>query len=98
MSIKLIDQVIVKLKKYNFTLANDSNFFFNWIEENISTPTSENMSMSTSVDGEYNKFMQNYQKLNPNTQTNFIFTIVYAICKSENKMQLFDTFFRLVDN
>lgn len=90
MSIQLIDQVVTKLNKYNFIFKNNSDDFFMWINENIST--------SNSIDEEYSKFMQNYQRLNPTAQTNFFFTIVYSICKVENKMQLFDTFFRLITN
>ena len=90
MSIQLIDQVVTKLNKYNFVFKNNSDDFFMWINENIST--------SNSIDEEYSKFMQNYQRLNPTAQTNFFFTIVYSICKVENKMQLFDTFFRLITN
>ena len=90
MSIQLIDQIVTKLNKYNFIFKNNSDDFFMWINENIST--------SNSIDEEYSKFMQNYQRLNPTAQTNFFFTIVYSICKVENKMQLFDTFFRLITN
>ena len=90
MSIQLIDQVVTKLNKYNFIFKNNSDDFCVWINENIST--------SNSIDEEYSKFMQNYQRLNPTAQTNFYFTIVYSICKVENKMHLFDTFFRLITN
>ncbi len=88
MSIQLVDSVMGKLIQYNFKLKNDSNTYLDWINENISS--------SNSLDEEYNIFMQNYQKLNPTAQTNYIFTIVYSICRIENKMQFFDTYFRLV--
>jgi len=88
MSIQLVESVMNKLIKYNFKLKNDSSTYLEWINENISS--------SNSLDEEYNIFMQNYQKLNPTAQTNYIFTIVYAICRIENKMQFFDTYFRLV--
>lgn len=88
MSVQLVDSVMDKLRQYNFKLKNDSGAYLEWINQNISS--------SNSLDEEYNIFMQNYQKLNPTVQTNYIFTIVYAICRIENKMQLFDTYFRLV--
>jgi hypothetical protein len=88
MSIQIVEQVVSKLKNLNFKLKNDSDEFIKWIEENISS--------SNSNDEEYSKFMQNYQRLNPTTQTNYIFTIIYSICKVENKMEMFDCYFRLV--
>ena len=90
MSIQLIEQVITKLNQYNFKFKTNCVEFLNWINDNIST--------SNSIDEEYSKFMQNYQRLNPTVQTNYYFTIVYSICKVENKMQFFDTYFRLVIN
>lgn len=88
MSKQIIEAVMEKLIHYKFKLKNDADTYLQWINENIST--------SNSLDEEYNIFMQNYQRLNPMVQTNYIFTIVYAICYVENKMQYFDTYFRLV--
>ena len=90
MSIQLIEQVMTKLNQYNFKFKTNCAEFLKWINDNIST--------SNSIDEEYSKFMQNYQRLNPTVQTNYYFTIVYSICKVENKMQFFDTYFRLVIN
>ena len=90
MSIQLINQVVTKLNQCNFKFKTDSEEFLKWINDNIST--------SNSIDEEYSKFMQNYQRLNPSVQTNYYFTIVYSICKVENKMQFFDTYFRLISN
>ena len=90
MSIQLIEQVMTKLNQYNFKFKTNCVEFLKWINDNIST--------SNSIDEEYSKFMQNYQRLNPTVQTNYYFTIVYSICKVENKMQFFDTYFRLVIN
>jgi hypothetical protein len=88
MAIQLVEVVIKKLTHYNFKFKNNSDTYLEWINENISS--------LNYVDEEYNIFMQNYQKLNPMAQTNYIFSIVYAICYVENKMQYFDTYFRLV--
>jgi hypothetical protein len=90
MSIQLINQVVTKLNQYNFKFKTGSEELALWINDNIST--------SNSADEEYSKFMQNYQKLNPTAETNYYFTIIYSICKVENKMQFFDTYFRLVTN
>jgi hypothetical protein len=88
MSIQIIEAVMEKLIKYNFKLKNQATTYLEWINDNLST--------SNSADEEYSVFMQNYQKLNPMAQTNYIFTVVYAICQVENKMQFFDTYFRLI--
>jgi len=73
MSIQLIDNVVIKLNQYNFKFKNNSDDFLQWINDNIST--------SNSIDEDYNRFMQSYQKLNPTAQTNYYFTVVYSICK-----------------